>query len=77
MESLLNLVSSTLLAAPEAPYADGDGYEEGDYTGMDEQGGGEWEEEEAMMQNADDFVTERGWGGEGGVEGEGDGAIDE
>jgi hypothetical protein len=75
MESLLDLVASTLLAAPEAPYVEGDGYEEGDYTGMDE--GGDWNEEEAMMQNGDDFINERGWGGEGGVEDAGDGAIDE
>ncbi len=77
MDELLELVSSTLLPAPEADEEagdytmDGGEYGEGDYNMEEEEMAGQYEE-------GDQYVTEAAWGGEGGVEeGEKDGAIDE
>jgi hypothetical protein len=77
MDQLLQLVSSTLSAAPEQAVheeqADGEDYQE--YEAYDDEA--EWDEEMvAAQEQGGEFVTERAWGGEGGIEDEGDGEID-
>jgi hypothetical protein len=82
MDQLLELVSSTLSAAPEQAVYEGqdhaDGQGEGeDYQEYEAYDEAEWDEEMvAAQEQGGEFVTERAWGGEGGIEDEGDGEID-